>query len=99
MAGSGGEMEQELQFPIEFTNCPCCGSTERLAEIIANQEKEKGKISKTAHGAVIVQKSVIADPNRLALSAPVLVTFLDICANCGTVYCVHAELIITAYHN
>lgn len=86
------EEKQGLKFPLDFNECPSCGSTKRVAETVLNQEKEAKRIGANARAAIHVARSMIADPRMIGLKAPVIIAFLDICAGCGTVYCVHAEL-------
>jgi len=85
-------MEEELKFPLEFNECPNCGSTRRVAGIIAEQEREKGKIGKDAQMALHQFTSIIADPRMVTLQAPAIIAYVDICADCGTLYCIHAQL-------
>lgn len=84
--------QKELKFPLDFNECPLCGSIRKVAETILNQEKEAKRIGANARAAIHVAKSMIADPRMIGLKAPVIISFLDICADCGAVYCVHAEL-------
>jgi len=86
------EEKQGLKFPLDFNECPSCGSTKRVAETVLNQEKEAKRISANARAAIHVAKSMIADPRIMGLKAPVIISFWDICADCGAVYCVHTEL-------
>ncbi len=79
-------------FPLTFDKCPACGSTERIAESIGEQEKAKGKIRETARFAVFTQAVIIADPTRIVISAPMLNAGYDVCMKCGAVYCTFAEL-------
>ncbi len=85
-------MTEELKFPLKFTKCPICGSTRRLAEELVKQEKEKGKIGLDANAFLFQQQTLIMDPRKVILSFPVCITFYDACLDCGTTYCVHAEL-------
>ena len=84
-------MLEELHFPIDFDKCPVCGSTRRVAEEIMKEEIEKGKIGEGIKAAVTIFQAIITDPRKLQLSVPVLITAIDVCADCGTVYCIHAE--------
>jgi len=83
---------EELKFPIDFDSCPNCGSTRRLAEEVMRKEKDKGKVGEDTKPFAFSGQSLMADPRKTFLSAPILLTFYDVCADCGTVYCVHAEL-------
>lgn len=85
-------MAEELKFPLEFKECPNCGSTKKVAGTIAEQEKKKGKISKEAQACIQQVTCIITDPRMVPLQAPVILIFLDICADCGTVYCIRAQL-------
>ena len=85
-------MPDEIKFPLNFNSCPNCGSTRRLADIVLNQEKEKGKVGKEAKASIQVFHAVIADPRMVTFEAPAIMAFMDICADCGTMYCVHAQL-------
>ena len=91
-------MPEELKFPLEFTACPVCGSTRKLAEELVKQEQEKGKIGADANPFLFQQQTLIMDPRKVILSFPVLISFYDVCLGtddkpCGTVYCVHTELV------
>lgn len=85
---------EELQFPMTFTQCPNCSSTRRLAMEILQQEKDKGKIRDDVTDAFLSRdQSVIADNTRTWLSAPAIITYYDVCVDCGATYCIRAELV------
>jgi len=86
------EDKEELKFPLSFDQCPNCGSERKIAGEILKQEKEKGKISPGVKAFISTSNSVIADMGRTWLSAPIISTFYDVCGDCGTYYCIHAEL-------
>ena len=87
------EQPEEIKFPLHFTVCPNCGSTRFVANEVLKKEKEKGKISPNIQNAFLFShNSAILDATRTVLSAPVIVTFFDSCADCGTVVAVHTEL-------
>ena len=85
-------MIEELKFPLKFDSCPNCGSTKRIAGSVAEQEKEKGRIGKDAQGFIQKLSAIITDPRIAALQAPIVIAFMDICSDCGTYYCVLAQL-------
>lgn len=85
-------MPEELKFPLNYTKCPVCGSTKRVAETLVKQEQEKGKIRPGVNTFLFMQQTLVMDPSKILVSVPVLLTFYDVCLDCGTVYCVHAEL-------
>ena len=82
----------EIVFPIVYDKCPNCGHDERLAEMVANQEKAKGKLRPEAPAYIQVAQTVFADPTRLLLTVPVLMSCYDVCFKCGAYYCVRAEM-------
>ena len=86
------EDEKTISFPLTFDKCPSCGSTDRIANIIGEQEKAKGKIRKIATCVAFMQTMIITDPVIAVISAPSLTIGYDVCAECGTVYCVFAEV-------
>ena len=89
-------MTEELQFPFNFSSCPNCGSTRRIAETVTKEEISKGKIKEGSRTAMFVMKSVVHDPDKATkLLAPqkviVLLAVADICADCGTMYAINVE--------
>lgn len=86
------ETKKMFKFPLTFDKCPSCGSAERIANVIGEEEKAKGKITKTAMCVAFLQTIIITDPVKSVLSAPALTTGYDVCAKCGAVYCVFAEV-------
>lgn len=85
-------MEEELKFPLEFKECPNCGSTKRVFETVMNQERAKGKIGEDARGGTRTQVVIVADMRKAFLSAPALAITWDMCADCGHEYCVRIDL-------
>lgn len=79
-------------FPVlDFNKCPACGSGKRVAgEVIADQIK-KGRMPVTANAYLFTYQSIIAIGNKW-ISAPVVVSFYDVCWDCGTVYCIHVDV-------
>ena len=51
---------------------------------------KKGKMPPNSKAFIYQHQSMIAKPAGW-LSAPIILTFFDVCSDCGTVYCVHAE--------
>lgn len=94
MAEDTGNNEDtgKSKFPIDFSACPICGSTRTMAGTIVEQEKERGKMGEDIHAFVFQHKSFFMDSRRTTLSVPILSTFYDVCLDCGTPYCIHAEL-------
>ncbi len=85
-------MEEKPMFPINIDKCPNCGSTRRIANEVLEIEKEKGKIGPKVVSFLFQHQSLITDPAKTVLSAPIIMSFFDVCVDCGTVYCIHAEV-------
>jgi hypothetical protein len=80
------ENEPEIQFPIAHDKCPVCGSTRRVANEVRKREVAKGKIRPEANFAIGVYRCAITDPARNVLTCPLIISMLDVCANCGAVW-------------
>lgn len=92
MSENEAEKKPELKFPLKFDVCPNCGSPERIAGTILEEERDKGRvITKGLLGSVAVLTTAIFDPMFPALQAPVTRAYIDICSKCGTLYCYYAE--------
>ena len=88
-------IEPELKFPIDFKECPNCGSNRRIAEIVTNEEIEKGNLKPGQRTPFIAAKALVFDPKTLKIITPnkevlILLGFFDACADCGTIYCLQA---------
>lgn len=90
--GTGPQLE--LKFPLKFEKCPACGSKRRVAEIITNQEKAKGRVGKDRGTCIISYQSLVMDPasGGIIYAPPLITTMFDVCADCGTFYCTQADL-------
>jgi hypothetical protein len=73
-----------------FTTCPNCGGVHTLANDVLQTQIEKGAMPKESKAFIFQHQSVIARATGW-LSAPLVITFFDVCSDCGTTYCVHAE--------
>lgn len=82
----------EIIFPIAHTICPVCGSFKQIANEVLKGEIEKGKAGWDSHAYLFNYQSGIVDQRKPILSMPVIFTFYDACVDCGTVYCIRAEL-------
>ena len=85
------EEQEEKQFPIHMEQCPNCGSLRRVAMEVLNKEHEAGKAMVATTAFLFQHQSLIAPPGGQFLSATVIVTWYDVCYDCGTVYCIHAD--------
>lgn len=84
----------KLTFPLKFSKCPNCGSNRRPAEIVANEQKAKGKMAKEQPIAADRNLAIIADiPTVIqGLSMVPVLTYLgDTCADCGLKYTVEVQ--------
>ena len=86
------EEKQEHRPTLEITNCPSCGSNKRLANEVLKGEILKGKLPELTQTFIFTHESIIAKPTGW-LSAPMIITYFDVCMDCGTVYCIHADVI------
>ena len=77
---------------LDFTQCPNCGGEKSLANQVMQEEVAKGKIPKTTKAFLFQHQSIISNPTGQWLSAPMILSFYDVCVDCGTVYCIHAEV-------
>lgn len=48
--------------PLDFTKCPVCGSTRRIANEVLKEQIEKGKMPQSSHAFLFSHQSVIAKP-------------------------------------
>lgn len=83
---------EDIKFPLTFDKCPNCGSTRRVANEVLQKQKDEGKIAPGVNAFIARHQSLIVDPRRTWLSAPIITTFYDTCVDCGTLYCTHANL-------
>jgi len=76
-----------------FDVCPVCKGNNRLAGGVGEQMKKLGKIKPEETVFVNAHQSLLVPPSPLMVfTAPVLITYYDVCADCGAYYCVKAEL-------
>ena len=85
-----------IEFPVTFSQCPVCGSTERFGETVSQEEIAKGNLPKDSRTAIMLTKTMVFAPrdNRVLLArreVPVLVGIFDVCCSCGTLYCISME--------
>ena len=94
--GNGGQNPQDdlekSEWPKQYDVCPNCGSKNRLAQSIADAQIRKGSARKDLKAWIVAHQSMIADMGRPQLSVPVLTTHYDVCADCGTFFCVGASI-------
>ena len=64
---------------FKFTKCPICSGEETVGQKVLGKE---GALEATVHP--------LANP-ALVAAVPILVVYYDICATCGTRYCVRVE--------
>ena len=88
------EEEKGKQKGINFTVCPNpdCKSTRLQANEVLQKQIEKGAMPKNSKAFLYMYKSIIAQ-EKSWLSAPMVVSYYDACMDCGTVLCIHSEVI------
>lgn len=88
-------MEEKTKYPIKFEACPSCGSTDRVAQGEADKETSKGNLGVGTKIAVLISKTIVFNPADTTIIAnrevPMLMGFYDVCAKCGTVYCIEMQ--------
>ena len=77
---------------LNITTCPHCGGEKFLAMEVCKQQVEVGKLPKESTAYLFSHKSIIAGPAGTWLTAQMVISFFDICEECGTTVCVHAEV-------
>lgn len=87
------EENEKLQFPITWDGCPNCGSSKRVVGSVKDELIAQDKWSPELEGGIQQLITTVADPKKVQrmLTIPILLSLLDICAECGTVYCVRTE--------
>ncbi len=81
MANQPDKPEKEYSFP--FKECPCCGGDKFIGKELYAEEVKAGRIGEDMLHGLWVMTSMLIDPRKSALTAPVIVAPFDICANCG----------------
>jgi len=81
----------EEQFPLTFDQCPNCSSTRRIANEVIQEQKDAGKAGENTQAWLFSHQSMIADMSRTHLQVPVVMTYYDVCMDCGTTYCIRVE--------
>ena len=84
----------ELTFPKAYDKCPYCGSKRRIVNGVLDEQKAKGLASKNLKAGMLVCQNPIVDPQRVALSVPVLMPLIDACYDCGALYVIEVNKII-----
>lgn len=84
--------QEKPEFPKEFNQCPNCGSTRRIANEVLQTEKDKEKIREQVKAFMFQTQCLIVDQTKAWLSAPMILAWYDVCVDCGTFYCIHANV-------
>lgn len=85
-----------IEYPKKFEVCPNCGSMVRIIESEAMEEMSKGNMKMGTKVACMFSQTAIFDPaNTPAIIAPKKIPMItglyDVCADCGTLYCVEVQ--------
>ena len=84
-----------MEYPKKFDVCPHCGSMARVVEQEVKAELAKGNVRIAEKVGVITFQTTIFDPGQVNIIAPkefpVIMSRFDICADCGTFYCVEVD--------
>lgn len=86
-------MPEELV--ARFDKCPCCGSTRRFVEEMANEVKAKGWMSPFFNFCAHVIQGIVREDNPqieakipIGSTIPVFVIPLEVCLDCGCLYAI-----------
>lgn len=85
-----------MEYPIKFNVCPCCSSPRRIIEEETLAEIAAGRLKAGARIPALVTQSALYDPKSMSTllirkQIAVMVGFYDVCAVCGTLYCVEMQ--------
>ena len=86
-----------MEFPLEFTKCPNCGSPDRVIQMETEEAIIKGDLKEGTRIPVLVTRALIYDPNAFprihgySKEVPVIFGAYDVCAVCGTLYCTRMD--------
>jgi len=84
-----------MEYPKKFDVCPNCGSMVRVIESEINEEASKGNVGVVIKTGCIITNTAIFDPTKTSIIAPkefpMIMARFDICADCGTLYCVEVQ--------
>ena len=76
-----------MELPINFVACPVCGDGETCARLACQEIDVPEGVT-----VAFAQEIIFLKPPQLAtVSVPALIAYYDVCANCGTRYCVKVE--------
>lgn len=82
---------EERKYPITFDQCPNCGSKRRVANEVIQEQKDLGRAGENTKAWLFQHQSMIADMSRTHLQMPVVMSYYDVCVDCGTTYCIRVE--------
>lgn len=80
-----------VEYPITFEECPNCGSKRKMAQEVIDEQIEEGRAGEGTQAWLFTHQSIIADMTRRHIQMPMVLTFYDVCVDCGTAYCIRAE--------
>ena len=84
-------MEEKPKYPnLDIGKCPVCGSTRQLADEVLQHQIKEGRLPASTKAFIFQYQSIVAGATWF--SAPMILSFFDVCVDCGTVYCIHAEV-------
>ena len=88
-------MIEEISYPIQFDACPACKSTRRIIEMETQKAIEAGDLRPDAKIPILATRTLIFNPNTALVievkRVPALYGYYDVCADCGTLYCIAVE--------
>lgn len=67
----------------QFFDCPNCGDKRKVIGAVRDEEVAKGKFRENVPLGSGQKVTVVFDPQKPALSCPVVKIIYDVCAKCG----------------
>jgi hypothetical protein len=83
-----------MEYPKKFPVCPHCGSEARVIESEAKEEVAKGNLKMITRAVCMTTETAVFDPRSSLIAPrefPLIRAFYDICADCGTLYCIEVQ--------
>ena len=84
----------EEKFPKTFSQCPNCDGERRMANEVMQEQKDKGLAGEKSQAWLFSHQSMIADMSKPHIQVPVVISFYDVCLDCGTTWCIRLERVM-----
>lgn len=86
-------MKTTDKYPLTWPKCPACDSEKLVIGQLRQDMIDAGKWNPQVQAALLRHTAAMYDPSHPPLlTIPVVVALIDICADCGMLRCVRADL-------